>query len=239
MWWWTEARQACSAHGLIYKAWCNSMVQPWCVRKSKCWLRSCVNSRDLLNHQQQDGVSGQKPAVIYSFLSNSETWILYLLTHFHRLGRIDHWQRSVYTWPTCDCLKTSLAMASRFPRSLMEDTYSETALITTSQGGSTNWWARTWERTTQVFIHIYLTGWGGHFESYWTFYFMRVDKNILLLIVQWCCRGQDWRLSSHEKAAEPNRWTESLKLQVDDSLQIWALFYWQNIAEGICVLLWK
>lgn len=152
---------------------------------------------------------------------------------------IDDWQRSVYTWPTCDCLKTSLAMASRFPRSLMEDTYSETALITTSQGGSTNWWARTWERTTQVFIPIYLTGWGGHFESYWTFYVMRVDKNILLLIVQWCCRGQDWRLSSHEKAAEPNRWTESLKLQVDDSLQIWALFYWQHIAEGICVLLWK
>lgn len=51
-----------------------------------------------------------------------------------------------HTWPTCDCLKTSLAMASRFPRSLMEATYSETALITTSQGGSTNWWARTWQQ---------------------------------------------------------------------------------------------
>lgn len=58
----------------------------------------------------------------------------------------NHWQllnRTAYTWPTCDCLKTSLAMASRFPRSLMEETYSETALITTSQGGSTSWWART------------------------------------------------------------------------------------------------
>lgn len=40
-------------------------------------------------------------------------------------------------------------MALRFPRSLMEETYSATALITTSQGGSTNWWARTWGKKQQ------------------------------------------------------------------------------------------
>lgn len=45
---------------------------------------------------------------------------------------------------TCDCLKTSLATESKFPRSLMDATYSDTALITTSHGGSTNWWALTW-----------------------------------------------------------------------------------------------
>lgn len=47
-------------------------------------------------------------------------------------------QTGLDTRLTCDCLKTSLAMASRFPRSLMEETYSETAFITTSQGGSTS-----------------------------------------------------------------------------------------------------
>lgn len=47
---------------------------------------------------------------------------------------------------TCDCLKTSLATESKFPRSLMDATYSDTALITTSHGGRTNWWALTWTK---------------------------------------------------------------------------------------------
>lgn len=57
-----------------------------------------------------------------------------------RLGKEDTRKGEMDTW---DCLNTSLATASRFPRSLMEATYSDTALITTSHGGSTNWWALT------------------------------------------------------------------------------------------------
>lgn len=56
------------------------------------------------------------------------------LLHFNRTSAFRRRQDG----PTCDCLKTSLAMASRLPRSLMEETYSETAFITTSQGGSTS-----------------------------------------------------------------------------------------------------
>lgn len=66
---------------------------------------------------------------------------------FKKMNKMLDWMKTLCMWATCDCLKTSLAMASRFPRSLMEETYSETALITTSQGGSTNWWARTCNST--------------------------------------------------------------------------------------------
>lgn len=62
-----------------------------------------------------------------------------MVSLFHFNGTTRHiWVWAQQDRPTCDCLKTSLAMASRLPRSLREETYSETALITTSQGGSTN-----------------------------------------------------------------------------------------------------